>query len=134
MPSLTFSDLTTAQAQALLTAYDDIITAPVATAASPAEVIAWLVENATDYQASMLKAIAAGAPGWVTATELAEKTGLNPAQMGGVNARMHMKVTHHFGAAVGFPWEREERGDLVRYRMDEAVAAAVLDVAGAPDA
>ncbi len=41
MPSLTFSDLTTAQAQALLAAYDDIITAPVATAASPAEVIAW---------------------------------------------------------------------------------------------
>ena len=28
-----------------------------------------------------------------------------------------MRVTHRFGEAAGFPWDREERGDIVRYRM-----------------
>ena len=75
MPTLTFPDLTTVHAQALLTAYEDITNAPVATTASPEEVIAWLMEDATEHQDSMLRAIVAGAPDWVTAVELAERTG-----------------------------------------------------------
>lgn len=134
MPTLTFTDVTTVQAQALLAAYENIVSAPAATVASPEEVIAWLMENATPTQVAMLRAIAAGAPDWVTATELAEKTALTPAQMGGSNARLHMRVTHRFGEAAGFPWDREERGDVVRYRMTESVAAAVLDGAEQPGA
>jgi hypothetical protein len=133
MPDLSFPDLTTVQAQALLAAYDNIVNAPATTMASPEAIIAWLMEgNATETQERKLRAIASGAPDWVTATELAEKTGINPAQMGGSNARLHMKVTHRFGEAAGYPWEREEKGDLVRYRMTDAVAAAVLDGAGQP--
>jgi hypothetical protein len=135
MHNLTFPDLTTAQAQALLAAYDDIVNAPAAAIASPEQMVAWLMEgNATEHQAATLRAIAAGAPDWVAATELAEKTGLSPAAMGGSNARLHMKVTRRFGEAAGFPWDREERGDLVRYRMTETVAAAVLDGAAQPGA
>jgi hypothetical protein len=132
MPSLSFPDLTVGQARALLVAYDDIVNSPVAAVPSPEEVATWLVRHATEHQVAILRAIAAGAPDWVPAAALAERTGLASSRLGGVNARMHAKVTRQFGEAVGFPWVREERAGLVRYQMDESVAAAVLDASSRP--
>jgi hypothetical protein len=134
MPDLTFPGLTALQAQALLTAYEDIVNPVAEVTSTPEEIMAWVMENATDLQEGMLKAIAAGAPDWVPATELGEKTGLNYAQMGGTMSRLHLKVVHRYGAEVDYPWEREEKGDIVRYRVTKSVAAIILDAEDGPTA
>ncbi|MCZ2818022.1 hypothetical protein [Modestobacter sp. VKM Ac-2984] len=134
MPDLTFRDLTTMQAQALLAAHQDIVNPVAEVTSTPEEIIAWVVENATELQAGMLNAIAAGSPDWVPATELGEKTGLNYAQMGGTMSRLHLKVVHRYGPEVNYPWEREEKADIVRYRVTESVAAIILDSGNQPTA
>jgi hypothetical protein len=55
--------------------------------------------------------------------------------MGGVNARLHSRVSFHYGPEA-FPWERQDAGDIGRYRMTPSVAAAVLDslAVASPDA
>ncbi len=125
MVDLTFRDLSAAAAASLLSAYDAMRAGAQATAdTTPEDVARWLLEDPTDNQVAFLRTLAEQAPKWVTATDLLTATGLSPSALGGANARIHARVDHRFGPGR-YPWEREERGDVIRYRMTESVADAV---------
>lgn len=125
MMDLTFRDLSAADAAALVSAYDALRAGAETTVdATPEDVVRWLLEDPTDNQVAFLRTLAEQAPKWVTAKDLLAATGLSPSALGGANARIHARVDHRFGPGH-YPWEREERGDLIRYRLTESVADAV---------
>lgn len=127
---LTFRDLSSADATALLAAYDTLSARrPATIEVTPEGIVSWLLEDPTANQVVFLRTLAEKAPDWVTATDLLQATGLSPSALGGANARIHARVDRRFGPGR-YPWEREERGDVIRYRMSESVGQAVKAALG----